>query len=638
MAMRLSGLMSGMDTESVIQQLVEARSAKVTKAKNEQTKLEWKQEAWKGLNTKLKNLQSKLNDLRFTGGYAKKATKVSDSSIASVLTSGNAPKNVQSMEVKQLAKTAFMTGEKVSMKEGVSGTVTAETRMEFLMDFSDGKSKNIVVSKKDANGQDVQKVIELTKDTTVSDVLTELKDFGLNASFDVGQGRFYINAKEIGEAGEFNFMASTTDEAGNRIDTNGSALRALGLEMRETKYMGGGKASRTDGGTVDSTTRMDALMDFSDGKSKSLTLKSSDGREVTVELKADTTVQDMITKLGNDLPLSYTLGFDIYEQKFQVSAGLTGGISDVSFEFSGDAEVLQALGVSSMEKAQTSGATMVHGQDASITLNGVEYTSSNNVFDINGLTITALAKTDPGKSVTLTTDQDTDGIYDMIKDFLKTYNEIINEMDKLYGAESAKDYEPLSDDEKANMSESEIEKYEQKIKDSLLRRDANLSSVGSAMKNVMLQGVKVNGQQMYLSNFGIETLSYFLASDGERNSYHIDGDPDDTNTAANEDKLKKWITDDPDTVTSFFSQLTMNLYTEMDKQSKAIEGYRSFGSFYDDKKMKSDYDGYKSKIKDLEKKLADYEDKWYSKFAKMETAMAKMQSSANAVTGLLGGS
>lgn len=638
MAMRLSGLMSGMDTESVIQQLVEARSAKVTKAKNEQTKLEWKQEAWKGLNTKLKNLQSKLNDLRFTGGYAKKATKVSDSSIASVLTSGNAPKNVQSMEVKQLAKTAFMTGEKVSMKEGVSGTVTAETRMEFLMDFSDGKSKNIVVSKKDANGQDVQKVIELTKDTTVSDVLTELKDFGLNASFDVGQGRFYINAKEIGEAGEFNFMASTTDEAGNRIDTNGSALRALGLEMRETKYMGGGKASRTDGGTVDSTTRMDALMDFSDGKSKSLTLKSSDGREVTVELKADTTVQDMITKLGNDLPLSYRLGFDIYEQKFQVSAGLTGGISDVSFEFSGDAEVLQALGVSSMEKAQTSGATMVHGQDASITLNGVEYTSSNNVFDINGLTITALAKTDPGKSVTLTTDQDTDGIYDMIKDFLKTYNEIINEMDKLYGAESAKDYEPLSDDEKANMSESEIEKYEQKIKDSLLRRDANLSSVGSAMKNVMLQGVKVNGQQMYLSNFGIETLSYFLASDGERNSYHIDGDPDDTNTAANEDKLKKWITDDPDTVTSFFSQLTMNLYTEMDKQSKAIEGYRSFGSFYDDKKMKSDYDGYKSKIKDLEKKLADYEDKWYSKFAKMETAMAKMQSSANAVTGLLGGS
>ena len=106
MAMRLSGLMSGMDTESIVQQLVEARSNKVTKAKNEQTKLEWKQDVWKGLNSKLKSLQSKLNDLRFTGGYAKKATKVSDSSIASVLTDGTAMNGVQTMRVKQLAKTA----------------------------------------------------------------------------------------------------------------------------------------------------------------------------------------------------------------------------------------------------------------------------------------------------------------------------------------------------------------------------------------------------------------------------------------------------------------------------------------------------------------------------------------------------
>ena len=71
--------------------------------------------------------------------------------------------------------------------------------------------------------------------------------------------------------------------------------------------------------------------------------------------------------------------------------------------------------------------------------------------------------------------------------------------------------------------------------------------------------------------------------------------------------------------------------------SKSVDGYRSFGSFYDDKKMKSDYDDYTSKIKDLEAKLADYEDKWYAKFSKMETALAKMQSNANAVTSLLGG-
>ena len=49
MAMRLSGLMSGMDTESIVQQLVEAKKTKVDTAKKDQTKLQWKQDIWKEL-------------------------------------------------------------------------------------------------------------------------------------------------------------------------------------------------------------------------------------------------------------------------------------------------------------------------------------------------------------------------------------------------------------------------------------------------------------------------------------------------------------------------------------------------------------------------------------------------------------
>jgi flagellar hook-associated protein 2 len=154
----------------------------------------------------------------------------------------------------------------------------------------------------------------------------------------------------------------------------------------------------------------------------------------------------------------------------------------------------------------------------------------------------------------------------------------------------------------------------------------------------MMKGVEVNGKTMYLTNFGIETLSYFTAADNEKNAYHIDGDADDSDTSGNADKLKSMIASDPDTVISFFTQLSQNLYTEMSNNSKSIEGYRSFGSFYDDKKMKSDYSDYTSKISDLEDELADYEDKWYEKFASMETALAKLQSSASAVTSLLGGS
>ena len=133
-------------------------------------------------------------------------------------------------------------------------------------------------------------------------------------------------------------------------------------------------------------------------------------------------------------------------------------------------------------------------------------------------------------------------------------------------------------------------------------------------------------------------MSYFSAPDNEKNAYHIDGDADDAETSGKADKLKGLIASDPDKVINFFTKLSQNLYSAMNEQSKAVEGYRSFGSFYDDKKMKEDYNDYNSRIKELETKLADYEDKWYKKFAEMETAMAKMQSNASAVTSLIGGS
>ena len=86
----------------------------------------------------------------------------------------------------------------------------------------------------------------------------------------------------------------------------------------------------------------------------------------------------------------------------------------------------------------------------------------------------------------------------------------------------------------------------------------------------------------------------------------------------------------------FFAQLTQNLYTELNNQSKSVNGIRSFGSFYDDKKMKEDYDNYTTKIKEQEEKLKALEDRWYDKFSAMETAMARLQSNQSAVSGLLG--
>ena len=356
-------------------------------------------------------------------------------------------------------------------------------------------------------------------------------------------------------------------------------------------------------------------------------------KEVSMNITADTTISDVMNQLKD---AGLNANFDAKQQRLFVSAKESGEANDfsiVGLDSNGQA-ALSALGIS----ASSDGSSKIDGQDAIIYLNKAEFTNSTNSFEINGLTITALSETAAGEDVTITTQDDTDGIYDMIKKFFKEYNSIINEVDKLYNADSASGYEPLTDDEKEALSDSEVEKYEKKIKDALLRRDSNLSSIRTKFTSTMSAGVEVNGKRMYLNDFGIDTLGYFTAADNEKNAYHIDGDPDDDSTSGNADKLKSLISSDPDTVVSFFSALNRELYSAMDGLSSAVQGYRTYGSFYDDKKMKSDYSDYTTKIAEMEDKVNDYEDKWYKKFSKMETALAKMQSNSSAISGLLGGS
>jgi flagellar hook-associated protein 2 len=700
----MTGMMSGLDTESIIQELVAAKRTKVDKQKKAQTRLDWKQEKWKDLNDKLKKLQTKyINNMRYRDAYSKKVTKVSNSSAVSVITGADAVNGVQSLEIEKLAKTGYLTGAAIKGKDGKELTALSKLSDIDGMGLAAGATGTINIK---TGNKSVD--IEITGDTTISDVLTQIKSVGLNASFDAKWQRFNISSPESGKDNDFSITA---------LDGNGAnALSALGIQTDLTKdpaalneyeeyagyYVSGDRAatlanmqgfinaditSRTNAyldqykSLVDARKAANDAIDGIKDKYKGTTLGSADSYKTALDAKneeikkqeediakitdpdakraaeekladlkkeaseleekhADATAlaahEENVKKYDDQIAdiETYINVTDNGDGTYSAAATskLQGEVEDRYYAKAEYAAQAKANGYADLK----GNASKVAGEDAVIVLNGARYENSNNTFEINGLTFTALNET-KGETITVTTEQDTDGIYDMVKDFLKAYNEIVNEMDKLYNADSAKGYEPLTDEEKEAMSEKEVEKWEEKIKDSILRRDDNLSTVNSALQMIMSAGVEVNGKKMYLSDFGIDTLGYFNAADNEKHAYHIDGDPDDDSTSNKEDKLKSMIANDPDTVISFFSGLSKNLYDKMFEMSKSVDGYRSFGNFYDDKKMKSDYDSYKSKIAELEVKLTEYENKWYAKFSKMETALAKMQSNASAVTSLLGG-
>ena len=569
MAMRVSGINSGLDTDSIVQELVSAYNTKTEKYQKEQTKLSWKQEIWKGLNTKVYSLYNNVGKLRFSSAYSTKKTTSSDTTKATVSASSNAVNGTQKLHVLATAQSGYLTGGKLSLREEVTdadgttklqdvkGAVKAETKLSELGFTGDEASLNINTTDEDGNA--VTKTVSLTKDSTIQDVVNALKDNGLNASFDANNGRIFVSSKNTGKAADFSLSSATTKLV-EKKDADGNVIKD------------------------------------SNGKPEM--------ESVTLSGEEQVASKKLIGLLGLDTDSSNTYG---------------------------------------------NKAAKIDGRDAVIALNGVKYTNTTNDFAINGLNIsvngvtddvadpdsTDLSSLNDSTAISINTTTDSQGIYDTVKDFLTEYNNIINEITKLYNADSAVSYEPLTDDEKDKMSDTEIEKWETKIKDSLLRRDSSLSSVMNTMMTSMSQPIEINGKSYSLSSFGIQTLGYLNAAENEQNAYHIDGDEDDENTSGNQDKLMAAITSDPDTVIEFMKQLSTNLYKSIDDQMQSND-LRSRYKIYNDKEMDKQYRNLTKTIKEWESKVSDKEDYYYKQFSNMETALAKLQSQTSSISSMLG--
>lgn len=676
MTIRITGMNSGLDTESIITELVSAQSAKKNSLVKAQTKLSWKMDAWKTLNSKIYSFYTgTVSDLRFSTAYAKKKTTVSNSSVASVIADANATDGVQTLKVNKLAKSGYLTGAELKKSNGSLASYTSSTKLKDIEGMQLGGDGKISLTLK-TGGKSTD--ISLSGDATIAELTKQLKNAGVNASFDETYQRFFISSTTTGKDADFSLTAN---------DQNGfNALSALGINVLDTatkseytrfaNMSDADKAAYIDAQVQAKTESANAAITAAE---KTITdnqklfdeffEKNTDPELVKDDLQTSEQIKTYKEKLTayrdglKDAPEGETEEAKAErEEKLKAAEAtlksvdtLAGYVSKIESaqQTKADNEVLVANNSASirnevtqdLEKritmaktaltssAYSGQATRIEGQDVEIELNNATFTSAANNFTINGMTITAL--TESSDTITLTTANDYDGIYDTIKKFIKGYNELINEMDKLYNADSSKGYEPLTSDEKKEMSDSEIEDWEKKIKDSLLRRDSTLSDVSSVMEEVMGAGHTIGGKTYYLSSFGINTLGYFTAADNEKHAYHIDGDKDDSSTAGNTDILKTMITNEPKTVIDFFQQLNNSLYTKLTEKMGA-NSMRSIYKAYNDKQMKQEYDDYTSDIAEQEEKLTALQDKWYRKFSAMETALAKLSSKTSAIAGLLG--
>ncbi len=718
MAIRMTGLTSGLDTESIVAALVSAQKMKGTKVQNKLTKSEWTEEIWKGLNTKLYSFYTKeLTKFKTQGSYLTKKATSSKEAAVTATASNSAANGSHSLEIRSLASSQNVTGAKIK---------DATSTMKSLTDL--GMTAGTVIKLSTADGKKSAQ-LEVTGTTTIADFVSTCKSIGLNANFDTKQQRFFISSASSGADQGFSITTGTSTrmDADKKIkdlisnatgtddalyDNYVSAADTIKAKLKSTLESSGG--SMVDAATDilecardgdDDATVQEKLAKYGITDEEYATFKdaynaaravddadrtlnnnmcgylaeqqdesglkgifesfaaSSDSvlfrselssaydslkdlnSDQFAELKTlamnDTATEDEITAAGLTLNqvnnyklLTQHIDKDAFDTQMEIYAKnevtgatkLPDGKSQLTVL---GLDEIDATGKTESDNISGSGLSIKWANDAVIKLDGAELTGSSNTFTVNGLTLnltgTTLDKTTGEyEEIQLNVTNDTDTAYKMVKDFVKKYNELLEEMNKLYKADSARGYDPLTDEQKEAMTDDEIEKWETKIKDSLLRRDDTLSGIITVMRSSLQTTTEVDGKKYSLSSFGIRTSSDYT----ENGKLHIYGDEDDETYSTQTNMLKAALEENPEAVMKTLAEAGQSLYDAMTKKM-AKTSLSSALTFYNDKKMDDDQKAYKKQISSLEDKLNDLEDRYYKQFTAMEKAMTKMQNSAS---------
>ncbi|MDE6852410.1 MAG: flagellar filament capping protein FliD [Lachnospiraceae bacterium] len=690
MAIRMTGLTSGLDTESIVASLMEAQKAKKTKVENNKTKLEWKKEIWTSLNKKLYSFYTDFaGKMRFQTNYMTKKASSSNSSKVTATASTGAATGSYSVKVNKLAAAQKVTSGKLGTyqttdKDGntVEKNVTGSTKLSELGMVADGSSQIEIT----AGNKTVSLIVN--ENTTVNDFVQSLSSAGLNASFDTNQNRFFISSKESGKEQAFTMttkqldasqVAALTDvknavgygnltvaqqntvtqalatlqnsTADDKVDTAVKTIEdMLDAQVRTastkryqdqlnadyiTQYFDGNGALTADGiqalkdskkyTEINDTMTADEIQKANEKNENAI--RNLIKTQVAKDLKTDE-YQDQIEADVQDA--RDNRGTDVLDTVTAYADSIASGIA------SSNGAELRKLGLDNVDGSNVSessagvGMVVVAAGDSEIELNGATLTSSSTTMEVNGLTLNLIGTTD--EAVTLTVTNDTQGVYDTIKEFVNQYNSILADLNKYYYASSARGYDPLTDEQKDAMSDTEVEKWETKIKDSLLRRDSTLNGLLTVMRGVTATSIKAsNGKTYSLANLGITTGKDYK----EYGLLHIKGDEDDTDYADSENTLMSLLNEDPAVVTEVLSGITSQLYNNLQKKM-ASTTLSSALTFYNDKEMNKQLSQYDKDIKKWETKLSDMEERYYKQFTAMEKALASLQSQQSSLAGFLG--
>lgn len=409
--------------------------------------------------------------------------------------------------------------------------------------------------------------------------------------------------------------------------------------------------------------------------------KDSDGKTVThkVEFTYDQIFGD--NKTLNDLATAFSNsganvqgGYDTVNDSFSLYNKTSGSANKIGLQANNDIskKLLNSLHLASYDAQNNTLGTEASfetgkmnvaavGTNAKATIDGKTYESDTNklnvanvIYNFNGVS----AKNADGtyQASTISVSQDTDKIVDNVKKFVETYNTLIDSLNTKYREEKNTDYKPLTKKQEGEMTESQIDKWNEKAKSGLLYHDNNIYSIISDMRESLY--TQVDAVDTVLTDAKGNKYSYNSMS-----SIGITSSTNQGHITLDEEKLKKALTEDPDCVYQLFASdqdstyisgstnknqadtytsksdylntgIANRLYNAMTTNISNLESYAGTSKETDDESYLGKLiTNMNTKMTSFQTLMKSYESKLYKKYDAMEVALSKLGAQLSYITG-----
>ncbi len=473
-----------------------------------------------------------------------------------------------------------------------------------------------------------------SKDTKLSDIMSDInsnKEAGVKVSYSQTTKNFTFTAKETG--------------ADSEIKINGGLAEAM-FGSTEVPDNSGGSFAESYG-----------VKWLQDGESAKFTFSIPEVGSHEFSITKDTSIEDVVNKLNKSLiGQNHSFSYNKFTGQIEAKDRESGAKLELKITDMYDDEV-------SFDESKAPAINYTPGRDAefTVTVNGetINMKRASNSVNIDGLTINMHDTFDgsvdkegkpsvdsagkPTNSVTFKTSTDSDKIVEAIKTMIEDYNTMMAEIKAAYSTMpyqksngSFANYEPLTEDDRAGMSESAIERYEEKAKQGILFGDRTLSTLYDKMRNIFSPAGEDGA---FLRAMGIGTS--FSISDGTQA------------VTLDEDKLRAMLDSDPDRVAEVFTKTSgtggvmQNLKTQLDNYAKTTGEPKGIliqqaGSPLSSLSLMNNswqkqIDNYNTQIEKWQDKLSSQVDRYTQQFSRLEQLINQMNSQSSTLAGLMGG-